>query len=155
MLVYVSGPYTDHATESVERNINDARRVAIELWERGHVALCPHLNTAHFEQDCACTYGQYLEGDLALLARCDAIVMLPRWSESKGARRELDYALRRSILVYYCPELPPVPEREVRYRAALNECVDIAMRAYRDFYARRILKQLPPPAPGQTDLAPP
>jgi hypothetical protein len=102
MLVYVAGPYRGE----VERNIQQAREIAIELWEAGHVALCPHLNTAHFEIDCNVPDEAYLKGDLLILFRCDAVVASPDWSNSAGARKEIELAMRVGIPVYYYPEIP-------------------------------------------------
>jgi hypothetical protein len=69
MLLYVAGKYTG----DVDANIAAARKVAVELWERGHAVICPHLNTAHMEQDCKVDYDAYLLGDFNMISRCDAI----------------------------------------------------------------------------------
>lgn len=100
MIIYIAGKYSG-TPEEIEENICAARRAAIEVWEAGYVAICPHLNTAHFEQDCKCSYEQYLIGDLQILARCDAAMFLPGWEESSGARQEHDYCLRNGISICY------------------------------------------------------
>ena len=99
MVLYLAGPYRG----DIDANITAARKVAIELWERGYTVICPHLNTAHFEVDCNLPESEYIRRDLEILSRCDAIVMLPGWEKSEGACAELDYALidRDDILVYY------------------------------------------------------
>jgi hypothetical protein len=102
-LVYVSGPYSG---EDIAANIAVARKVAIELWERGHAALCPHLNTAHFEVDCKVSYDQYIQGDLLMLYACQGVVMLPAWVGSNGARLEREYALKIKRPIWYYPDLP-------------------------------------------------
>ena len=85
MIGYVSGPYSGDGPDDIADNINNARIVARALWEAGHVALCPHLNTAHFEQDCDAKYDDYIKGDLELILGCDFVVMIPGWESSKGA----------------------------------------------------------------------
>lgn len=103
MIVYISGKYTNG---DISSNILLARKVAIELWERGLVVICPHLNTANFEQDCRIGYDRYITGDLEILSRCDVIEMLPNWEESNGARDEHGFALEMDMPIFYYPELP-------------------------------------------------
>ena len=85
--IYISGPYRG----DVEKNVRRARNYAIRLWEQGWGVLCPHLNTAFFDDDCLCTPEIYLERDLWLLEGCDAMFMIPGWEHSKGARDERRY----------------------------------------------------------------
>ena len=92
-VVYIAGPYTGN----IDRNIQQAREIAIKLWQMGHTALCPHLNTAHFEVDCTSGYDDYIRGDLDQLSRCDAIVMTKDWLASKGAVGERVYAEKLGI----------------------------------------------------------
>lgn len=49
------------------------------------------------------TWGDYLIFDLMLLKECDAIVMLPDWKESKGAKVEHAFAEGLGIEIYYLP----------------------------------------------------
>ena len=109
LLLYISGKYT---LGDIDENIKAARRVAVQLWEQGYCVLCPHQNTANFEQDCNASYVQYLRGDLLLLERCDAVVMLPFWEESHGAKLELAHAAKKGIPAYYwgIDNLPPPTE---------------------------------------------
>ena len=118
MLIYVSGPYSaledaDGKEElSVGENIRAARAVAVSLWEMGHAVICPHLNTAHFEADCACSWDHYMSGDLMMVARCDALVMVGPWHRSRGAVAEHGHAIRLNIptfdTYYNSEELPPL-----------------------------------------------
>jgi hypothetical protein len=109
-LVYVSGPYSagiptlktiGGGENTVHQNINVARQHAIKIWNRGDAAICPHLNTAHFEYDCDATYEQYIAGDLLMVERCDVIYMLPNWEFSKGAIMERDRAISLDIEIEY------------------------------------------------------
>jgi len=97
IVVYISGKYSG----DVEANISVAREKAIQLWDAGYVALCPHLNTAHFNENGPCTYDDFIEGDLQLLSRCDVIYMLEGWDESKGAKIERDFAMMNGIHICY------------------------------------------------------
>jgi len=60
------------------------------------------------EIDCKASYEQYIIGDLEILSVCDAVIMLPRWKESKGAKIERDYAFFCGVPIYYYPEQPNV-----------------------------------------------
>ncbi len=100
VIVYVSGPYSG----DVEANISRARQAAVEIWNRGFTALCPHLNTIHFEKDCSCQYEDYIRGDLQILARVDIVLMLNAWQASRGACQEHEEALAQGIPVVYSIE---------------------------------------------------
>jgi len=120
MLVYVSGKYsadpdsTDDADSQVLENIKLAGRVAGELWDKGHAVLCPHTNTNHFLVPVKnTTWEDYMRGDYMMIARCDAVVMLPNWETSRGARAELAYAEGLKIPIYYYPQLPELHPTEV------------------------------------------
>lgn len=102
MLIYLAGKYSG----DIDRNIQNARQIAIELWEDGYYVFCPHLNTAHFEIDCRCTYENYIRGDMDILLRCDAVVMMPEWRGSEGANMEYSLAVKHNIPVFEYPELP-------------------------------------------------
>ena len=105
-LVYVSGPYSPRAFQTIDDNIEIARRIAIQLWEAGHAVICPHLNTAHMEIDCSCTWEDYIKGDRLMIERCDAVVMVPGWEQSKGSVIEKVHAEAYNIPVYIYPALP-------------------------------------------------
>ncbi len=96
-LVYISGPYRG----DVHRNILNARLMAIRLWEAGFAVLCPHQNTAHFEQDCSVSPEDYIEGDLRMIEGCDAVLMLEGWEDSKGSVEERQHALTLGVSVFH------------------------------------------------------
>ena len=127
MLVYVAGPYRGN----VDKNIQQAREIAIELWEAGHVAICPHLNTANFEKDCVVADQIYLYGDLMILARCDAMVLTPDWMDSEGARNEVVFAKERGIPYYVYPAIPKVHPTEMERPEQVAAFIDVVMRMYR------------------------
>jgi hypothetical protein len=109
MLIYTAGPYSPSAgAGTVEENIQRAREAALQLWEAGYTVICPHLNTANFEEEIDLQPKDYVDRDLEIVERCDAIVMLPKWQQSLGAVRELEHALANDVDVYYWPEVPPL-----------------------------------------------
>lgn len=101
MIVYISGKYTAQDRMAILENIMYAEKFAIKVWETGHVAFCPHLNTRLFEEKCKIDPAAYIKGNLKFLERCDAILMLPNWKESPGANMEYEFAKTNNIPVYY------------------------------------------------------
>ena len=92
-VVYISGRYTAPTLEARQRNIDDAMRVAAQVWDMGLTALCPHGNTANLEEKVGQTgYEDFLAGDYELLRRSDVVLMLPLWESSRGAKLERGYA---------------------------------------------------------------
>lgn len=96
-LIYVAGPYRGPNAWEIECNIRRAETLALEAWRLGVAVICPHANTAHFQG--AAPDEVWLEGDLEMLRRCDAVLLTPDWGRSAGARAERDEAVRRGIPV--------------------------------------------------------
>ena len=90
MIVYISGPYRAKTEWGVEQNIHRAMDAAAEVWAAGHVAICPHGNTAHMGG--LATHDEFIAGDLEIIERCcDAMIMLEGWEDSEGAVIEHDH----------------------------------------------------------------
>jgi hypothetical protein len=90
-VAYVAGPYRGINAFDVSRNIESARLVAAALWRQGYYALCPHMNTAHF--DGIVDDRVFLDGALELMRRCDLVVLSRGWAQSEGSREEIREAL--------------------------------------------------------------
>jgi uncharacterized protein DUF4406 len=132
MLIYVAGKYSG----DIDANIAAARQVAIALWEKGHAVICPHLNSAHMEQDCKATWQDYLDGDMNMVSRCDALVMLEGWQDSKGANMEHEYATSLGMPIYYAPDLPELHPTEVM---SPNQCKgfrELVGKMYRTHFSK-------------------
>ena len=89
-LVYVAGPFRGPNAWIIAQRIRQAETIALEIWKAGAVAICPHANTAHYQG--ALPDKVWLEGDLEIVRRCDAMMMVPGWKLSTGARSELSLA---------------------------------------------------------------
>lgn len=98
ILVYVAGKYRGPNAWAVEQNIRRAEEVAARVWALGHAAICPHANIRHM--DGVATDDVFLAGTLEMLRRCDAVLLVPGWQESVGARAEVEEAKRRGIPVF-------------------------------------------------------
>jgi len=130
MIIYIAGPYRG-SKKQIDEHIARARALAIRVWQVGHVALCPHLNTAHFEVDAKLPDSAYLDGDLKLLARCDAVVTLNGWERSAGALEEVEFAVEHGIPVYSEEFLPPLHPTERRSPVQTDAFIDTVMQMYR------------------------
>jgi nucleoside 2-deoxyribosyltransferase len=98
-VVYVAGPFRGPNSWEIEENIRRAERLSLEVWRLGAAALCPHTNTRFFQG--AADDSVWLDGDLELLARCDAVVMTDDWWKSSGAKAEEAHARALNIPVFY------------------------------------------------------
>ncbi len=98
-VIFVSGAYRAENQLGVERNIRYAESAAIDLWKQGWAVYCPHKNTAHF--DGILPDEVWLEANLEILKRCDAIYMLKGWQKSTGAIAEYQLADTLGLGVYY------------------------------------------------------
>ncbi len=97
MIIYIAGPYSANTKEEVISNIARARIVAHDLWEAGYPTICPHMNTAEFDD---INKSIFYAGDLEILEKCDAVVLLPHWKTSMGARMEVQHAIKHGIRIY-------------------------------------------------------
>lgn len=99
VLVYIAGPFRAPTAWEIEQNIRAAEELALEVWRAGFTCICPHLNTRHFQG--ALPDAAWLNGDLIILGRCDALLALPKFGQSEGAKAEIRFALFRHIPVSY------------------------------------------------------
>lgn len=105
LVVYIAGPFRakdkTHGYNYFEQhqNIMKAEKLSWNVWALGGVALCPHLNTVHFQGSLPDSV--WLEGDLELLRHSDVVLMVDGWEKSSGALMEREVAVRLGIPVLY------------------------------------------------------
>jgi nucleoside 2-deoxyribosyltransferase len=101
-VVYVAGPFrpTDNPLDQWEQtqNIRRAEALGLEVWRAGAAAVVVHLFSQHFSGSLPDEV--WLSGDLAILAKCDAVLLTPDWARSSGATAERAFALDRGIPVF-------------------------------------------------------
>lgn len=100
-LIYVAGPYRAATRDDIARNIDAARVVGISAAAIGWFPVIPHANTAHMELDLPDLGDEFwLRGTLAIMERCDAVVLVPGWQNSAGTLGEIARADELRIPVF-------------------------------------------------------
>ena len=133
MLVYLAGPIRPKGDQTLESNINNAKSIALELWKKDYTVISPHANSdlpislADKEVEAL----RWLNGDLDIIARCDAVVVLPGWEESAGTKGEIEFAKERNIPITYYPDLPEISSTELLRPKQVKGYIDIIMNGYR------------------------
>ena len=79
-VVYIAGPITNNPDY-----LRDFNKMENQLIVAGYIV----LNPAKLPQ--GLSYEQYARIDFAKIDAADAVIALPRWDESQGARLEVDY----------------------------------------------------------------
>ena len=67
-VVAVIGPFRADTEYERRKNIAIAEELALQVWRLGCFAMCPHLNSAHFQD--AAPDEVFLAGGLEILGRC-------------------------------------------------------------------------------------
>lgn len=83
----------------IQQNVMRAMELALEVWRLGCAAITPHANTMFFQN--AAPDHVWLEGDIAILKKCDGVLMTPDWKRSTGARAEHEIAASDGIPIFY------------------------------------------------------
>jgi hypothetical protein len=94
-IVFIAAPFRAATPWGIAENVRDAERVALEVWRLGAVAVCPQANSALFHGEGPDQ--RYLTGYLALLARCDAVLVA---GQSAGVSAELARAAELELPVF-------------------------------------------------------
>jgi len=102
MRIYLAGPMTGMP----ERNAPAFAEAARELRKQGHLVYCPPESGTH---DLA-TWEDFVARDMLQLAEVQAVVVLPGWSQSRGALLEVFWArvAGKAILSYPAGALQPL-----------------------------------------------
>lgn len=98
-VAFISGPYRSKTVNGIFENIMAARAIGKLYWDKGYAVITPHLNSMFMDD--GSPDQKWLDGDLAILERCDAIVMMPGYENSQGAMAELKFAQEEGLEVIY------------------------------------------------------
>lgn len=102
--VYIAGPMTSIP----DFNFPAFRTAEHELEQMGVGEVWHTAEKAPPAPEDARPWEDYLRDALRLMLGCDAVVVLPGWRESKGARLEVHVALELGMPVVEYPDLRPV-----------------------------------------------
>ena len=104
-VVYVAGPFrSTHNPNGYnywqqELNIRAAEELALKVWLTGLAGvICPHANTRFYQGSARDRV--WLEGDLAILERCDAVLLAPGWAGSRGTLGEICHARNNGVPIF-------------------------------------------------------
>jgi hypothetical protein len=104
-VIYIAGPFRSKAAGGrynyYEQHLNIVRAEALawKVWEAGAAPIAPHLNTIHFQG--SLPDDVWLEGDIAIMKKCDAVLMTDDWTRSSGAREERRVAMEAGMTILY------------------------------------------------------
>lgn len=97
-VIYVAGPFRAGNSWDCEQNIRRAEVLALEVWVLGAAAICPHTNTRFF--DGVEPHDMWLKGDIEIMKRCDAVLLVSGWEVSEGTKEERRIAIELRIPVF-------------------------------------------------------
>ncbi len=98
-VIYIAGPFRAANSWDMEQNIRRAEELALEAWRLGFAVVCPHTNTRFFHG--AAEDSIWLDGDIEIMRRCDAVLFTPDWERSSGARAEHEAANAVGLPVFF------------------------------------------------------
>lgn len=90
IVCYVAGPFRAPSGWGIAENVHKARRFGLLVAHAGMMPLVPHAIGEHYHGEGTDQF--WLDGTIELLARCDAIVMIPGWRASSGSLGEYELA---------------------------------------------------------------
>jgi nucleoside 2-deoxyribosyltransferase len=85
-LVYIAGPFRGATPYAVKCNIDHAEALGLKVAHLGAYPVIPHTMTAHFDKQLTDEF--WLAGTLALMEKCDALILTDNWRTSSGATAE-------------------------------------------------------------------
>jgi hypothetical protein len=99
MLIYLAGPYTGSTPKERDDNVMRAKMIGLFVILLGDDPFIPQSMT-HGLEDFGVSYERFLYLGLNILQRCDALLLLPNWEISKGAKKELKAAQKLGVKVF-------------------------------------------------------
>lgn len=98
-VIYIAGPLFGPNDWEIRRNIHRAAALGYEVAKLSAYPLIPHTNTGSVFIG-TMTLEFWYEATLEALRRCDAVILVPGWEDSKGAVAEVAEAKRLSLPVF-------------------------------------------------------
>lgn len=98
-VVYLIGPYRHIDDWERLRNIDAAAMTARKLWKMGYACICPHNNTRFFSGS-DIPESLFLDGNINILKRCNAVIVMDGYKTSSGSQKEIQAAKENNITIY-------------------------------------------------------
>ncbi|MBI4079933.1 DUF4406 domain-containing protein [Candidatus Kaiserbacteria bacterium] len=115
-IVFIAGPLTtggDGGTAYIEKNIRIAENYAFALAKADVGFFCAHTHTSNHHGHAPEPF--YYELDREILKRAaDALLAIPGWEKSFGAKKEVEWACESGLKVFY-PKDPTDIEQIVEW----------------------------------------
>lgn len=92
MKYYISGGIT-----GIENYMETFKKAEEHLIAQGHSVINPAKVNANLPTDT--TYEQYMKMCYCMLDMCEGIYMLKDWENSRGANREMGYAIAKGLVI--------------------------------------------------------
>ena len=101
-VIYLASPYRAKDEWGVWTNIVSAHLAAKQLWSKGWACISPVSNTSFMGE--VGDFNKWMDGDLEILSRCDALCLNYGWERSEGCRMEHDKAIELGLIIYFGPD---------------------------------------------------
>lgn len=109
-IIYVAGKYNGKTYSEIDDNIRKAEEVPIKLLAAGWCVITPHKNYSHYEIYGAIyeslDYKYFMQCDLEILNRCDALFVMTNSVDSPGAKEEIEFASDKIPIFHEMYEIP-------------------------------------------------
>lgn len=105
MRIYISGPITGMELPVIYRKFLNAEW---KIQELGHIAVNPLKIGSVLPKDFR--HQDYMDVDMVILKKMDAIVLLEGWESSQGCTQEFSYACRNDMKIFY--DLEDIPKNQ-------------------------------------------
>jgi hypothetical protein len=102
--IYIAGKYNDDSVIKVLKNMRAGMRMGVKVLIDGFAPFVPWFDyhmALMANEDEVITREMYHAFSMAWLEASDAVLALPSWVDSNGAKREIERAKELSIPVYY------------------------------------------------------
>jgi len=110
-MVFIAGPLTTgwdgKDRKFIEQKVKEAEKYQIALINAGVGCFCAHTHTSfHHEKGSKAPDQFYYDLDLTFLRRvADAVLAMPGWEKSRGAKNEVGWAKVNNLPIFY-PQSP-------------------------------------------------
>jgi hypothetical protein len=115
-IVYIAEPLTTgwdgKDREHIARRIKDAETYGVVLANAGIGFFCPHAHTAfHHEKGSVVPEDYYYElGGEFLKRSADAVLAMPGWENSVGAKFEVELGIKNNLPIFYPKSIDDLDE---------------------------------------------